>query len=314
MGRSGRLTSRLGRCGAAGRRCGRRFRSAVRGGGRRQRLRLPRLLKLLPELLLVAAQLGEGDLTDRRRHLAHLLAGHQRQQVVERHLLEQGHVEDGAVRVAAEHEDAVIGEDEGVVAAGDALAHVLLEEAGAGGRVVDDLDGAPEEAHLLVEQRRDRLPHERQRAGVGLVRVHDRVHVRPLLVHGGVHARLDGGLALALETLEREVEDADVRGRHLGVVVVGGRDREGVPPGDAHGDVAFGSLEVAALEQRPARGDDLLSGGGELPHHSTISTRRIVTTASTRPQTVGTRIAHQSSGSGPSSASADRTALSLCAA
>ena len=272
-----------GELGAGG--AGRRSRAGLAGGrrlsGRRRRalacgrarlLRRPllrrarlrrlargaRLLDLGGQLLLVLAQLLEGDLADRQRHLLGAAVGEQRQQVVERDLLEQRHVVHGLLGVAAQHEDAVVLEDVGVGAARELLRHVLLEEARPRRGVRDELHRAAEVAHLFVEQGGDRPLHQRERARVRLVRVDDHARVGAALVHGRVHGGLDRRLPRAEDLPPVEAQHADVAGLHLAVVVARRRDREGVLAGHAHGDVALRGLEVAALEQRPADVDDEL--------------------------------------------------------
>ena len=134
--------SRLTRRGARRRRArlvaGCRDRRRVRRAGQ---LDLARRLGLLPgELLLVGTQLGEGDLADGQRYGGGLLAGEQGQQVIERHLLEQSHVVDGALGVAAEHEHAVVGQDVGVVAVAQLRLYAALQKRRARRRVPHDLD------------------------------------------------------------------------------------------------------------------------------------------------------------------------------
>ena len=99
------VAGELGAGGATG--TGRRGRGICRRAARgrpRRRLRSarlgclargPRLLHLPRELLLVLAQLAEGDLADGQRHRLRAPVGEQRQQVVERDLLEQRHVVHG---------------------------------------------------------------------------------------------------------------------------------------------------------------------------------------------------------------------------
>ena len=175
-----------------------RLRGAHVSGARLRGLaRGPRLLHLRRQLLLVLAQLLEGDLADGQRHGLGAPVREQRQQVVQRHLLEQRHVVHGLLGVAAQHQHAVVLEDVRVGAVREPLRHVLLEEARPGRRVGDELHRAAEVAHLFVEQGGDRPLHQRQGARVGLVGVDDDAHVRAPLVHRGVHRGLDRRLLRA---------------------------------------------------------------------------------------------------------------------
>ena len=272
----------------------------------------PGLLDLGRQLLLVLAQLLEGDLADRQRDLLGAAVGEQREQVVERDLLEQRHVVHGLLGVAAEHEHAVVLEDVRVGAARELLRHVLLEEARPRRGVRDELDRAAEVAHLFVEQGGDRPLHQRERARVRLVRVDDDAHVVAPLVHRRVHRGLDRGLLRAQDVPPVESEDADVAGLHLAVVVARRRDRVGVLAGHAHGDVALGRLEVAAVEQRAADVDDELARRGVVAHAALLfRSRRRSARWCRRPGSrlaaVSTQIVHVSVGSGRWATSAART-------
>ena len=204
-------------------------RALLLAGAHRGRLaRGARLLHLPREPLLVLAQLVEGDLADGQRHLLGAAVGEQRQEVVERDLLEQRHVVHGLLGGAAEHEHAVVLEDERVGAAADLLRHVLLEEARPRRCVRDEVDRAAEVPHLFVEQGGDRPLHQRECARIRLVRVDDDAHVVAQLVHRRVHRRLDRRLLLAQDVPPVEPEHADVAGLHLLVVVAGRRDRVSV--------------------------------------------------------------------------------------
>src|SRR3954447_3172094 len=96
--------------------------------------------------------------------------------------------------------------------------------------------------------------------------MHNRVDIGASLVDTGVHPAFARRFAIALDRAKPEIEHADIVGGHLQIVVVRGRDREGLAIGDAYREIAAGGHQVALLNQPMCGLHHLLLGGAERSH------------------------------------------------